>query len=205
MNAGFLIAFEGTDGCGKSTQLARLAARLRAAGRDVVVTREPTDTPTGQRIRKMAQSGEALPPEDELRWFVEDRRVHVDEVIAPALAAGRVVLTDRYFLSTVAYQGARGLGWQQILADSEAAFPVPDLVVLLEVEPRRGLDRVRARGGVIEGVFERLELQERVAAIFAALDRDYIERVPGDADPDSVERVVAQRVAARLGLGLPDD
>ena len=88
MNGGLLIAFEGVDGCGKSTQLERLANRLRQAGREITTTGEPTHGPTGQRIRKMARSGEALDPSEELRWFVEDRRVHVSEVIAPALQKG---------------------------------------------------------------------------------------------------------------------
>ncbi len=201
MNAGRLIAFEGIDGCGKSTQLARLAARLRGAGCDVLTTREPTDLPSGRRIREMARSGQALAPEEELRWFVEDRRAHVANTVLPALRAGRVVLTDRYYLSTVAYQGARGLDWARILADSEAEFPIPDLVVLLEIDPEAALERVRGRGSALEGVFERREFLARVAAVFDALDRAYVERVAGDGEPDPIEAVVAQRVRARLDLG----
>src|SRR5262245_64760544 len=121
----------------------------------------------------MARSGTLLPPEEELRWFVEDRRAHVRETLEPALAVGRVVVTDRYFLSSVAYQGARGLDWRRILAESEAEFPLPDLALILEVDAREGLTRVRGRGNAIEGVFERKDYLERVAAIFAALDRPY--------------------------------
>ena len=201
MNGGQWIAFEGLDGCGKSTQLERLAVRLRAAGCDVVTTREPTGFPSGQRIREMARSGVPLAAEEELRWFVEDRRVHVAEVIAPALSAGQVVLTDRYYLSTVAYQGARGLDYEQILADSESEFPIPDLVVLLEIDPQIGLDRVHARGAELEGVFEQHEFLTRVAAVFDALDCSYIERVPGDGELDQIEAIIAARVRERLGLG----
>ena len=139
MNGGRLIAFEGLDGSGKSTQLELLAAHLRATGCDVVTTREPTEFPSGQRIREMARSGELLEPEEELRWFVEDRRVHVDQVIRPELRANRIVLTDRYYLSTVAYQGARGLDYEKILGDSEAEFPIPDLVLLLEIDASSAL------------------------------------------------------------------
>ena len=198
MNRGRLIAFEGVDGCGKSTQLERLERNLRQAGCDVVATSEPTSGPTGERIRKMARSGEALEPAEELRWFVEDRRVHVAEVIEPALAAGRVVLTDRYYLSTVAYQGARGLDFEAILADSEAEFPIPDLVVLLEMDPGRALSRVRTRGGVIEGVFERRDFLERVVEVFCAIDRPYLERVAADRDPDEIETEISSRIRARL-------
>ena len=201
MNGGRLIAFEGLDGSGKSTQLERLAARLRAAGCDAVTTREPTEFPSGQRIREMARSGEELDPEEELRWFIEDRRVHVAEVIAPALRAGRIVLTDRYYLSTVAYQGARGLDYEQILADSEAEFPIPDLVVLLEIDPQKAFERVHARGSEIEGVFEQREFLSRVASVFDALDCSYLERVPGDGEPSRIEAIIADRVRLRLGLG----
>jgi len=196
-----LIAFEGLDGSGKSTQLERLAARLREAGCDVVTTHEPTRFPSGQRIREMARLGKPLAPEEELRWFVEDRRVHVDEIVAPALRAGQIVLTDRYYLSTVAYQGARGLDYDQILADSEDEFPIPDLVLLLVIDPQIAFDRVHARGSEIEGVFEQRAFLSRVASVFDALDCTYLERIPGDGDPDQIEALIAERVRTRLGLG----
>ena len=200
MNRGRLIAFEGIDGCGKSTQLERLAASLRALGYEVVETGEPTPGPTGRRIREMARSGRELAPDQELRWFVEDRRAHVAELIEPALRKGCLVLTDRYYLSTVAYQGARGLDAQQILTDSEAEFPVPDLVLLLQIRPDRALERVRERGGVIEGVFERQDFLEQVAAIFGEIDRPYLERVVADGEPDEVEAIIASCVRVRLDL-----
>ena len=195
---GRLLAFEGLDGSGKSTQVAALARALAAAGRDVVATHEPSGGPTGARIREMARAGALLPPEEELRWFVEDRRAHVREEVAPSLDAGRVVVTDRYFLSTVAYQGARGLDWRAILAASEAEFPLPDLVVLLEIDPRRGLERVRARGAALEGAFERVERLRRVAEILAAIDRPWIERIGAEGSPAAVHAAVLARVRARL-------
>ena len=201
MNGGRLVAFEGLDGSGKSTQLELLAARLRAVGCDVVTTREPTEFPSGQRIREMARSGEQLEPEEELRWFVEDRRVHVAEVITPALRAGQIVLTDRYYLSTVAYQGARGLDFEEILGDSEDAFPIPDLVLLLEIDPQIAFERVHARGSEIEGVFERREFLAKVASVFDALDCTYLERVPGDGELSQIEAIIAERIRLRLGLG----
>ena len=197
---GKLIAFEGIDGCGKSTQLEMLAGALRGRGIDVVATREPTAGEHGQRIRAMAQSGERVDPKQELEWFVLDRREHVASVIEPGLAAGRVVLTDRYYLSSVAYQGARGLDAKSILADSEAEFPLPDLVVVIEIDPEKGLARVGARGGVAEPVFEEIDFQRRVAEQFAALGCAYLMRVPGDGAPEAVHRRVAEIVLARLGL-----
>ncbi len=201
MKRGWLVAFEGLDGSGKSTQIERLAARLRAAGHTVVTTREPTDGVVGRRIREMAGSGHTLPPEEELRCFVADRREHVEALIAPALAAGSVVLTDRYTLSSVAYQGARGLDWRAILAEGERLFPLPDLALLLEVEPAEGLDRVRARGGRLELAFEDETYLGRVAAIFAAIDRPYLARLDARGRPDAVAAAVRDTVRARLGLG----
>lgn len=198
MKKSWLVAFEGLDGSGKSTQLPRLAEALRAEGHAVVSTREPTDGPWGRRIRAAAKSGDVPAPAEELRWFVEDRRQHVAEVIAPALAAGKVVLTDRYFLSSVCYQGARGLDPEQILTDSEAEFPLPDLALILEIEPAAGLARVHERGRDVEPGFEGEAFLERVAANFAALDRDYVVRIDGRASPDAVHEIVRTEVRRRL-------
>lgn len=198
MKRGTLVALEGLDGSGKSTQLPALVGALRAAGRDVVATREPTDGAYGRRIRAMARSGERVAPDEELRWFFEDRREHVAQVIAPALAAGRTVVTDRYFLSTVAYQGARGLDWRAILADSEREFPIPDLALLFEVPADVGLARVHARGGPAEPAFERADYLARVAAIFAAIERDYVVRIDAAAGPAGVTAEALASVA-RLG------
>lgn len=200
MKRGALIVFEGLDGSGKSTQIGRLARRLQAAGHRVVETREPYDCAAGRRIRAMARSGEPVPAEQELAWFLEQRTEHVREVIVPALEQGALVLCDRYFLSTVAYQGARGLDPQQLLAESERDFPVPDLVVVLEIEPDQGLRRVEQRGEPSEPVFEERAFQERVGAIFASLDRDYLARVDGARGPDEVEEAVASVLSERLGL-----
>jgi len=200
---GSLLTFEGIDGSGKSTQCARLAAALEAEGRHVVRTREPTDGAWGRRIRAMASSGERVAPAEELRWFIEDRREHVREVIEPALAAGAIVLCDRYYHSTVAYQGARGHDPWALLADAEAEFPLPDQTLWFALPAARGLDRVRARGGTAEPAFEQLDFLERVEQIFEALTRrrPAIVRLDASGDEASVEaEVVAawgRSVAAR--------
>lgn len=190
MKPGALIVLEGIDGSGKTTQQPALARALRERGHDVLETREPTAGAWGQRIRAMARSHERVAPEEELRWFVEDRREHVEREIAPALAAGCTVLCDRYFLSTVAYQGARGLDWREILAESERRFPLPDRALLFELAPETGLARVRERGGPPEPAFERLAYLRQVAAIFAALDRAYVRRIDAAA-PEPVVRAAA--------------
>lgn len=207
MTRGRLLALEGLDGCGKSTQCEAIVAALRGAGVDIVVTREPTAGAWGRRIRAMARGGETVAPEEELRWFVADRREHVARVVEPALAAGRSVVTDRYFLSTVAYQGARGQGargldWRTLLADSEAEFPLPDLVLLFEIEPEAGLARVRARAGTAEPAFEHAGFLARVAEIFAAIDRGYIARIDAAGTPDEVRAEALARLADRWSLSL---
>jgi dTMP kinase len=124
----------------------------------------------------------------------------VKEVIQPALEAGQMVLTDRYYLSSVAYQGARGLDWRDILERSEAEFPLPDLAIVVEVSPERGLERVDARGAAAEPVFEEIEFQRDVARVFGELSCRYLVRVPGEDAPEAVHRRIAELVAARLGL-----
>ena len=199
MSRGLLVVLEGLDGTGKSTQLPRLAKRLAASGREVVETREPYDCPPGREIRALAQRHVPVAAEEELALFVAQRRLHVREVVTPALARGALVLSDRYFLSTVAYQGARGLDPQQLLAASEAEFPLPALALLLVLPPEQGLARVAARGAA-EPAFEHADFLARVAAIFAALDRPYLERVDASGSPDAVEARLAAAVHRRLGL-----
>lgn len=194
MKSGSFLVVEGIDGAGKSTQVERLVAELRAEGHDVLATREPTDGPVGRRIRERARSGEKIEPAQELAWFMEDREAHVEGEIAPALAAGRTVVCDRYFLSTVAYQGARGLDWRAILTESETRFPIPDLALILEIDPAAGLARARSRGVAADPDFENQAFLERVAAIFAELERPWIVRVDAGADPDTVTEHVRAAV-----------
>ena len=191
---GALIVFEGLDGCGKSTQLSLAAEVLRTKGLDPVVTREPTDGPWGRKIRAMAASGEAVSPETELEWFFEDRREHMRNIIRPALEVGQTVLSDRSYISTVAYQGARGLDPKKILVDSEAEFEQPVLVLLFEVSPRDGLARVEARGGLSEPVFENLEFQEKVAAVFADLEVSGLVRIDAARSIEAIAQDVSDAI-----------
>jgi dTMP kinase len=200
VNRGRLVALEGLDGCGKTTQAARIAEALRARGRDALLTREPTDGPFGLRIRALARGGGPLSAAQERQLFTDDRREHVARVIAPALAAGRWVVTDRYFLSTVAYQGARGLDWREILASSEAEFPIPDAVLLFEVSASLGLARARARGGAPDPRFERADYLVEVEKIFAAIERPYLARVDASGSIDTVTAHALAALHSRVDL-----
>lgn len=185
MATGKLIAFEGIDGSGKSTQARLFADWLEARGREVVRTREPTDGPWGRKIRE-ARFTQRLSPEDELDAFLEDRRLHVAELIRPALARGAVVVIDRYYYSTVAYQGARGLDPKALFERNRAFAPKPDLVVLVDVEPGLSVERIQARG---EGqdLFETLGALTDVRQRFLAMASEpHVTLVDGSGSPEVV-------------------
>ena len=192
---GLLIAFEGIDGCGKSSHLRKLAGFLRERGCEVVETREPTDGPYGRRIRELFTRRGDISREEELELFIADRREHVAECIAPGLAAGRVVLTDRYYFSTAAYQGAAGLDVGEILAKNSFA-PEPDLVLLLQIAPEEGLRRIRERRGEIPNDFEELNSLRRAAAIFADFDSPRIRRIDTRPPSREVQRRIRGLAAA---------
>lgn len=186
------VVVEGIDGTGKTTLVAELRRRLDEAGIPCLASREPTDSPAGRRIREIAREGrDRTSPEAELELFLEDRRAHVADTILPALAAGRVVLLDRYYYSTMAYQGARGLDPAAIEARHRGFAPEPDLLVLLELDPRTALDRVTRSRGDVPDAFERLEDLERTAAIFASIRRPNLLRLDARRPTDeSVEAVM---------------
>ena len=146
------VTFEGIEGSGKSTHLRLLAGALRAAGHTVAETREPGGTALGEALRDLLLTPSATPPEPvaELLLYCADRAQHVAQVIRPALAAGQIVLCDRFSDSTLAYQGyARGLDLATVRAlDASARAGLePDLTFLLDCPPDSGLARARARSG----------------------------------------------------------
>jgi dTMP kinase len=169
------VTFEGVEGSGKTTQLRHLAAHLAAAGRSVVETREPGGTPAGAGIRRLLLGPDAPPltPLAELFLYCADRTQHVQQVILPALAGGRVVLSDRFSDSTIAYQGyGRGLDLAMVRAlDAHARQGVwPALTFLLDCPVETGLARALGRAGTADR-FEREDIafHERVRAGFSAL------------------------------------
>lgn len=170
--AGCLIAFEGPEGAGKSTQLERLAAALRDEGRRVELTAEPGGTDLGRELRHLllhARATSVPVPLAELFLYLADRAQHVDETIRPAIAAGAIVLTDRFSASTIAYQGyGRGLDLDQVTrADAWARGGLtPRLTLLLDCPVRVGLQRAR---GDDRFHAEEEAFHERVRAGFHAL------------------------------------
>ena len=142
---GFLIAVEGVDGAGKTSLSALLAQWCGERGLISTISKEPTSLRWGQELRQSAKEGR-LTLERELELFELDRRQHVEISIGPALEAGHIVILDRYYWSTAAYQGARGADPVAIMQHHATFAPRPDLVLVLDVEVDVGLHRIRARG-----------------------------------------------------------
>lgn len=192
-----LIAIEGIDGTGKTSQVQSLGAYLQAKGMEVVVTREPTDGPYGQRIRALYTNRQAASPEEELELFIADRREHVADCIQPALSRGAVVVTDRYYYSTAAYQGARGADPQEIFRRNRFA-PVPDLVLLLTLDIESSLRRIREQRQETLNDFERAEQLAKVAALFSAFDDPAIVRIDASGSFEEVEQQIRKTVDQRI-------
>jgi dTMP kinase len=186
------IVLEGIDGTGKSTQARKLAEYFIAKGRTVALSREPTDGPWGTLLRNSAETGR-LSPEEELDAFLKDRRQHVEELISPCLSKGNVVILDRYYFSTMAYQGARGFDPRQIRKDNEAFAPVPDLLLILDLDIDTALKRIGSRGDTANEFEQRANL-ERCREIFLSLsDEPFAKLIDANA---SVEEVAEAILAA---------
>ncbi len=195
MATGFFIVIEGIDGTGKSTQAKRLAEWFRNQGREVLLSREPTDGPWGAKVRESAATGR-LAPEEELEYFLNDRRQHVEELIKPALSAGKVVILDRYYFSTMAYQGARGFDPAAIREKNEAFAPLPDLLLILDLDVDQALSRIGVRGDTANE-FEKRENLEYCRKVFLSLATEpFAKVVPTGGSPDEVTGRIIAEVAA---------
>jgi dTMP kinase len=147
------VSFEGLDGCGKTTQARLLAEALTAEGVDVVLTREPGGTPLGEQVRELVLHGDHVAPWAEVALYAASRAQHVAEVIRPALERGATVVCDRYLDTSVAYQGAgRGLGVDFVLDLNLRVVEglLPDVTVLVEIDPETALARVGDKRDRIE-------------------------------------------------------
>ena len=173
---GLFITFEGGEGCGKSTQIAALKARLEDMGKTVVQTREPGGTALGESVRNLLQyddAGQGMSPEAELLLFAASRAQHVRELIAPAIAQGQIVLCDRFLDSTTVYQGvARAIDSKKVDTINQFAIgdTMPDLTILIDLPPEIGLARVHARS---DGQLDRME--KEAIEFFQAVRQGYLD------------------------------
>ena len=198
------ITLEGGEGAGKSTQARLLADRLRAAGRDPLLTREPGGAPGAERLRDLLLSGDiawSLPAETLLHFAA--RAEHVARTIGPALAAGRAVICDRFADSTMAYQGYAQGGDRNAIATLTALLGLrPDLTLVLDLDVPAALGRLAARGTAADR-YERLgapffaRVRDAFRAI-AAAEPDRCVLIPADAPPDAVAARIWDAVAPRL-------
>lgn len=211
MSGGLFISFEGGEGVGKSTQVRRLAARLQAAGREVVTTREPGGSPGAEAIRNLVLNGSAdrWSPVTETLLMYASRRDHIERTLRPALARGAVVLCDRYADSTRAYQGAAG-GADPELIQALETFILEDVrparTLIFDLDPELGLARALGRPDA-EARFESkgLDFHRRLRAGFLAIARDEPERcriVDASGDPDTVEARVLEALQDLPGFGV---
>lgn len=207
MGKGFFITFEGSEGCGKSTNIAELVRYLQSRGRECVLTREPGGTPLSEKIRELlltAREGDGMSARTEILLFEASRAEHVEKLIKPALAQGKVVICDRFADSTCAYQGvARAIDPDTV--DLLNAFAmggaVPDLTVVLDIDPKVGLERARRRdsGRADRMGSEKIEFYAKVREGFLKLAEKYPERIAVVDSSGDRERTFAQIVKAVEG------
>lgn len=208
MSRGCFITFEGIEGAGKTTQIKKLRRRIEELGRKALVTREPGGPPLSEGIRELLLSPayRNMDPVAELLLYLASRAQHVRETIAPAVAAGEVVLCDRFGESTIAYQGAgRGLE-ERVVRELHALASgglTPDLTIVLDVRAEEGLQRARRRGARDRIELESIEFHERVRQGYLRLAQSEPERilvVDGEAEPDAIAgtiwRAASKRIAA---------
>jgi len=212
VSKGLFITFEGTEGCGKSTQIKLLAEHLTALGHRVRLLREPGGTPIGEEIRhtlKHSENNHAMTAEAELLLMNASRAQIVREVIRPALAAGEIILCDRFYDSTTAYQGyGRELDLEKVKAIIEFAVgeTKPDVTLFLHVPAEVSAERLRSRQATLPFVRDRIEeadrkFFERVAhgySVIAANEPQRIKLINGAQPLDSVCKVIWEIVQPRL-------
>jgi dTMP kinase len=197
LKKGLLVVLEGIDGSGKTTQARSLLRRLRYRGYKAAFFREPTRGRWGREVKRLAARADSLTPAEELELFVKDRRENVVKNLVPALAAGKVVVLDRYYFSTIAYQGAKGIDTGRIRRMNEAFVVRPDLVVVLDVDARAGLARILGRKTRDE-LFEREDYLVRVGRIFRGFAGPEFVHLDGRGDRRAVGRAIWARVETLL-------
>ena len=207
-NPGRFITLEGGEGAGKSTQIQVIKDYLQFRGNDVVVTREPGGTSEGQEIRNLLVSGDKdkWSPLSETLLILADRAAHLERVIRPSLAEGKYVVCDRFFDSTKAYQGvAGGLGLDVIhnLQQAVLGTTLPDVTLLLDIDPEKGLRRAQERGGELRFESKTLAYHRTLRNAFldfAAQEPDRIFVIDADRDVEAVSADILAILDERLNV-----
>lgn len=190
---GILIAIEGIDGAGKTTQAARLFDELKRKGYPVSLFHEPTASQWGQKIAELVRNGRRnTSPMMEFELFYNDRIEDVKTNIKPALKNKQIVIMDRYYFSNVAYQGANGLDPKFIENENERIAPRPELVVILDISPKIALSRIKNKRNSAPNHFERERYLGKVRQVFLDIfsKRSHVKIVDGD-DTHSPEQILS--------------
>lgn len=189
--SGKLITFEGIDGAGKSTQVRLFEEYMKSRGTGALFLREPTNGKWGKKIRSILEEKDgAISPEDAFHLFTMDRRENVRRNILPALADGKVVVLDRYYFSSIAYQGALGIDPGHIRSTNESFAPKPDLVFLLEITPKKGLQRIEEGRGSSTTMYEKSDYLVKVKKIFRSLKDPCIRRIDASRSVEEVRETI---------------
>lgn len=208
---GLFVTFEGLDGSGKTTQMRLLAERLRSLGCEVIEAIEPGGTPVGDQIRRILldAANQELCPTTELLLYFASRAQNVEQCILPALARGAIVVSDRFTDSTMAYQGyGRGLGEQAVrdLDRISCRGLVPDLTLLIDIDPETSVARAQARNRELAGAGTRMDEQaaefyrkvHQAYALMAAREPGRFRVIDGRREPEAVARAVWEAVRPLL-------
>lgn len=191
---GVLIVFEGIDGTGKTTQAKRLLETLKKKGFDAVYFREPSDSPWGREIKQKAALTDSLSAEEELELFQKDRKENIAKNLKPALERKRIVILDRYYYSTIAYQGARGIDPLIIKKMNEEFAVKPDLVFILDMAPREGLRRIEKNRKEKDLLFEQEDYLGRVREIFRSFKDKNIFHIDAFRSEEDIYREIEKTV-----------
>ena len=192
-----LVALEGIDGSGKSTQAHLLREALEGRGIDAVVYREPGDSEFGDQLRQQFRNGRTVSAQEEAGLFIEDRKIDVRDNILPALAAGKVVVMDRYYFSTMAYQGALGLDVEELRERNEAFAPRPHVTLILDVPAETSAARIHASREAPDS-YEGTEYLAKVRDLFLSfVDGDVVE-IDATASTEALAEKVLGKVLATL-------
>jgi dTMP kinase len=188
LTKGVLIVFEGIDGAGKSTQAEILLEQLETQGYPVVSFREPSNSKWGREIKRKAQHADSITPQEELELFQRDREENVRNNLKPALERKKIVILDRYYFSTIAYQGAKGIDPESIRKRNEAFIVRPDLVFILDVAAGKGLERIDDREQR-DMLFEREDYLPKVRKLFKSFRGNNLYHIDGTL---SIEKIAQQ-------------
>lgn len=192
--SGFLVAIEGIDGAGKTTQVRLLQRRLEHSGYGVIVLHEPTKGEWGQKVTLLSKLGRTMTPEEECRFFYEDRKEDVERNILPALRDGKIVIMDRYYYSNMAYQGAEGIDPLKIERENLLIAPKPNVTFVLDIAALTAKKRITHGRKSKPNHFE--QRLNPVRSIFLKLVKSHPEmkRVDGEQPEEDVHEQIFSMV-----------